>query len=107
MRYRIYAVPLFATASLLSAANVFTATAPSGASFGDTAQAVAFRTTTFYRNVTISMPLLDGSSGGPIGGTEGTAYLVNAINTGTTAANEVAPPVTISGLSGAFASRTL
>ena len=108
MLLRLLAVTLLlTTASLLSAANVFTVTAPSGASFGDTAQAVGFRTTTFYTNVTISMPLLDGSSGGPIGGTEGTAYLVNAINTGATAANEAAPPVTISGLTGSFASRTL
>ena len=108
MRNRISAATLLlTTASLLSAANVFTVTAPSGASFGDTAQAVGFQTTTFYRNVTISMPLLDGSSGGPISGTEGTAYLVNAISTGATSANEVAPPVTISGLSGSFTSRTL
>jgi hypothetical protein len=108
MRNRILAASLLlATASLLSAANVFTATAPSGDSFGDTAQAVAFRTTAFYTNVTISMPLLDGSSGGPISGTEGTAYLVNAISTGATSANEVAPPVTISGLTGSFTSRTL
>ncbi len=108
MSNRISAVTLLlATASLLSAANVFTVTAPLGVGFGDTAQAEAFRTTTFYTNVTISMPLTDESSGGPIGGTEGTAYLVNAINTGATAANEVAPPVTISGLSGSFASRTL
>jgi len=108
MRNRVSAATLLlTTASLLSAANVFTVTAPSGFSFSDTAQAVGFRTTTFYTNVTISMPLLDNSSGGPIAGTEGTAYLVNAINTGATAANEVAPPVTISGLTGAFASRTL
>jgi hypothetical protein len=36
---------LLTTASLLSAANVFTVTAPSGFSFSDTAQAVGFRTT--------------------------------------------------------------
>jgi hypothetical protein len=53
------------------------------------------------------MPLMDNSSGAPIGVTEGTAYLMNAINTGATAANEVAPPVTISGLTDSFVSRTL
>ena len=108
MRFRLPAITLLlTTASLLSAADVFTVTAPSGFGFSDTAQAVGFRTTTFYTNVTISMPLKDDTSGGPIGGTEGTAYLVNAIGTGATAANEVAPPVTISGLTGSFASRTL
>jgi len=87
--------------------TLFNVTAPSGFGFSDTAAAVSFRTTAAYTNVTISMPLKDESSGGPIGGTEGTAYLVNAIGAGATAANEAAPPVTISGLTGSFAWRTL
>jgi hypothetical protein len=95
------------TASGPATSMLFNVTAPSGLGFSDTAQAVGFQTTAFYTNVTISMPLLDGSSGAPIGGTEGTAYLVNAINTGAAPANEVAPPVTISGLAGTFAWRTL
>lgn len=60
-----------------------------------------------YNNVTITAPLEDNSSGGPIGGVEGTVYLTNKIGPGTTVANLVAPPVTVSGLTNTFTVRTL
>lgn len=60
-----------------------------------------------YNNVTITAPLEDNSSGGPIGGVEGTVYLTNSIGPGTTVANLVAPPVTVSGLTNTFTVRTL
>jgi len=58
-------------------------------------------------NVTITAPLEDNSSGGPIAGVEGTVYLTNHIGPGTTVANLVAPPVPISGLTNTFTVRTL
>jgi len=60
-----------------------------------------------YNNVTITAPLEDNSSGGPIAGVEGTVYLTNKIGPGTTVANLVAPPVPVSGLTNAFTVRTL
>ena len=60
-----------------------------------------------YNNVTITAPLEDNSSGGPIAGVEGTVYLTNRIGPGTTVANLVAPPVTVSGLTNTFTVRTL
>jgi hypothetical protein len=60
-----------------------------------------------YNNVTITAPLEDNSNGGPIAGIEGTVYLTNQIGPGTTVANLVAPPVTVSGLTNTFTVRTL
>ena len=60
-----------------------------------------------YNNVTITAPLEDNSSGGPIAGVEGTVYLTNRIGPGTTVANLVAPPVPVSGLNNTFTVRTL
>ena len=60
-----------------------------------------------YNNVTITAPLRDNSSGGPIVGVEGTVYLTNSIGPGTTAANLVAPPVSISGLTASFTTQVL
>ena len=60
-----------------------------------------------YNNVTITAPLEDNSSGGPIAGVEGTVYLTNKIGPGTTVANLVAPPVPVSGLTNTFTVRTL
>jgi hypothetical protein len=60
-----------------------------------------------YTNVSISAPLADFSNGGPIGGTEGIVYLVNQIGPGTTMANDVAPPVLISGLTASFTTQQL
>lgn len=68
---------------------------------------VAWSQSNSYSNVSISAPLQDSSSGGPMSGTEGTAYLVSQIGPGTSAANNVAPPVQVSGLGPAFTTRQL
>jgi hypothetical protein len=60
-----------------------------------------------YTGVSISFPLVDWTVGGPISGTEGIVYLMNQIGTGTTAANEVATPVTVTGLSATVQNITL
>src|ERR1700689_1855570 len=60
-----------------------------------------------YTNVTITAPLEDNTAAGPIGGTEGTVYLMNQVGPGTTTANQVAPPVLVSGLTNAFTTVTL
>ena len=52
------------------------------------------------------MPLAD-LSAPPIAGAEGTAYLMRQIGVGTTAANEVVAPVSITGLTGVSVTRTL
>ncbi len=56
--------------------------------------------TSTYTNESVSLVLVDATIGGPIKGVEATIYLMNAVGPGTTAANEVVAPVTISGLSG-------
>jgi hypothetical protein len=107
MRYRLAVLTVMFTAAAANAANIFTLTGTTQFGFSDTAQVQAFRTSALSTNVTIAMPLKDESSGGPIAGTEGTVYLMNAIGPGTTAANEVAPPVTVTGLAASYTNRTL
>ncbi len=102
----IFAV--LATGGVGHAANILNITGP--APFGFANQIVmveAWSQPATYSNVSITMPLMDGSLDGPIAGVEGTVYLMNQIGPGTTSANEVAPPVTISGLTGTFAPRML
>jgi len=85
------------------AANVFDVTGP--APFGFFSQEVSvigWSQATTYTNVSITAPLRDISTGGPIGGVEGVVYLVNQIGPGTTAANNVAPPVSVSSLSATY-----
>jgi hypothetical protein len=99
---------LLATTALVHAANVISASGPSPFGFGNQAVFVlGWSQGVVYTNVTITMPLEDNSSGGPIGGVEGTVYLMNQIGPGTTSANQVVPPITISGLTNAFTPRTL
>jgi hypothetical protein len=109
MRFRFASLMiLLATTAFAHAANVINATSPSPFSFGNQAVFVtAWAQGAVYTNVTITMPLEDNSSGGPIGGVEGTVYLMNQIGPGTTTANQVAPPIAISGLTNAFTPRTL
>jgi hypothetical protein len=96
------------TGALANAANVLNVTGPDSFGFANQiVQAEGWNQTVGYSNVTIVMPLADFSAGGPIGGVEGTVYLMNQIGPGTTAANEVAPPVTISGLTASFTPITL
>lgn len=110
LRFAIFAA---AAASQVWATNVITIGANCVSpvtclGFGNpTVMAQGWTLATGYQNVTIQAPLADGSLGGPISGTEGTIYLVNQVGAGATAANNVAPPVTISGLTNAFSTRTL
>jgi len=53
------------------------------------------------------MPLEDRTLGGPSAGVQGTAYLTNSLGPGTTIANQVAPPASISGLTASFTTVTL
>jgi hypothetical protein len=109
MRFRFAPLmALLATTALVHAANVINATGPSPFFFGGQAVFVAaWSQGAAYTNVTITMPLEDRSNGGPIGGVEGTVYLMNQIGPGTTTTNQVAPPIAISGLTNAFTSRAL
>jgi hypothetical protein len=106
-RSSLLAVILF-TAAAANAATIFNVTGPSPFGFANqTVLVTGWSQLATYNNVTITAPLEDNSSGGPIAGTEGVVYLVNHVGPGTTAANEVAPPVSISGLTNAFTTRTL
>lgn len=90
------------------AATIYDVSGPSPFGFANqTVLVEAWNQNALYNNVTITAPLEDNSSGGPIGGVEGTVYLTNHIGPGTTVANLVAPPVTVSGLTNTFTVRTL
>lgn len=92
----------------LQAANVFSVTGPAPFSItGEIADVISWTQTTTFANVTITMPLEDITAGGPISGVEGTAYLMNQIGPGTTVANQIAGPVSISSLTNTFSTRTL
>ncbi|MEJ2697314.1 MAG: hypothetical protein P8013_11775 [Candidatus Sulfobium sp.] len=104
----ISAFALLVTVGVGHAANVLTITGPQPFGFYNQIVMVeGWSQTVTYSNVSITMPLVDQSVEGPIGGVEGTVYLVNQIGPGTTSANEVAPPVSVSGLTDTFALRTL
>jgi hypothetical protein len=109
MMIKFSAIAVVLTASVaLHAANVFTVTgSPGFALVSEFAEVVSWNQSSTYANVTITMPLEDVTSGGPIGGVEGTVYLLNQIGPGATAANQLAPPVSISGLTASFTTRTL
>lgn len=74
---------------------------------GNLAFMTAWHQTTTFTNVSISMPLQDNTSGGPISGVQGVAFLTNQIGPGTTAANEVTAPFSVSGLTDSFATINL
>lgn len=108
MRKTALLVILLLIAVAAPAATVYDVTGPSPFGFANqTVLVEAWSQTSLYNNVTITAPLEDNSSGGPIAGVEGTVYLTNKIGPGTTAANLVAPPVNISGLTNTFTVRTL
>jgi hypothetical protein len=108
MIFRLATIAILLTANVaLQADNVFTVTGTNSFGFGGSIFASGLRLSTTYTGVSITMQLGDLSSGGPIGGTEGTAYLMNQIGTGTTSGNIVAGPVTISGLTAAFTPQLL
>lgn len=82
-----------------------TGTSPFGFT-GQPAFVIGWNQAVNYTNVTITMPLQDNTAT-PLSGVEGTVYLVNQIGPGTTAANQVAAPVQITGLTGTFSTKTL
>jgi hypothetical protein len=101
-------VALLATSAVAHGANILSITGPSPFGFANQiALTSAWRLTSAYSNVSITMPLADDPGGSPTGGVEGTVYLMNQIGPGTTVANQVAPPVSISGLTASFTTRTL
>ena len=104
----LFFVLLLAAAAAHAATTIYNVTGPSPFGFANqTVLVEGWYQNAVYNNVTITAPLEDNSSGGPIGGTEGTVYLTNKIGPGTTVANLVAPPVTVSGLTNTFTVRTL
>jgi hypothetical protein len=109
MSYRLAGAAILFTASIaLHAANVINTTGTNSFGFtGQPAFVTAWNQTIGYSGVSIVMPLEDNSAGGPIGTVEGTVYLMNQIGPGTTTANQVAPPVQVSGLTNAFTPITL
>lgn len=90
------------------AATIYDVSGPSPFGFANqTVLVESWNQNALYNNVTITAPLEDNISGGPIAGVEGTVYLTNRIGPGTTVANLVAPPVSVSGLTNTFTVRTL
>ena len=104
----LFFVLLLTAVAAHAATTIYDVTGPSPFGFANqTVLVEGWSQNALYNNVTITAPLEDNSSGGPIGGVEGTVYLTNSIGPGTTVTNLVAPPVTVSGLTNAFTVRTL
>jgi len=99
---------LIATSTAAHALTLLDITGTSTFSFGNSAVIVTgWVQTATYFNVAVKAPMVDNSVGGPIAGIEGVVYLVNKIGPGTTPANNVVPPVVVTGLTSSFATRTL
>ena len=96
-----------ALSAITHAANIFTLSGPQPFGFsGFPLLMQSWSQTTTYTNVSITMPLADFST--PVNaGVEGKVYLMRQIGPGTTASSEVAPPLSISGLTGLPVTRTL
>jgi hypothetical protein len=75
--------------------------------FTGTFLAEGWNETTGYTGVNIAVSLADQTPGGPLSGVEGTVYLMDQYGPGTTSANELAAPVSVSGLSSSFESEQL
>ena len=99
---------LLASSVTAHAATIFNVTGPTPFGFVNQSPAAeGWSQASTYTNVSITIPLADLSAGGPIPGVQGTVYLVNQIGPGTTAANNVAPPVQVSGLTASFTPQVL
>jgi|GEM_PF-2261605 len=109
MRLRFIGMLAVLAAGVGSAANIITVNGGTNLAVPGvgTLYVSSWTQSSSYQNVTITSPLIDATLGGPISGTEGTVYLVNQIGPGATAANNVAPPVTISGLTSVASTPTL
>jgi len=80
-----------------------TADPPLGGISGPAVMVTRWTQTNTWTHVTITVPLRDYRPGGPHAGTQGTVYLVSQVGPGTTAAHNVLPPRTVSGLGDTFA----
>lgn len=99
---------LLASTSALHAGNLLTVTGTSPSGFyNQTSFVWGWSQAATYTNVTITMPLEDETTPNPIGGVEGTVYLMNQIGAGTTSANQVVAPFQISGLTASYTTVTL
>ena len=100
---------LFTASATLPAATIYSVSGinPFGGYFGQSTMDFGWSQSSTFTGVTIALPLADLTMGGPISGTEGTVYLTNQIGPGTTAANNVAVPTSVSGLSALFSPTTL
>lgn len=107
-RFALFFVLILTAVAAHAATTIYGVSGPSPFGFANqTVLVEGWYQNALYNNVTITAPLEDNSSGGPIAGVEGTVYLTNKIGPGTTVANLVAPPVTVSGLTNTFTVRTL
>ena len=100
-------VACVAFSAITHAANIYTLSGPAPFGFGGFPLLVqSWNQTTTYTNVSITMPLADFST--PLNaGVEGKVYLMRQIGPGTTASSEVAPAVSITGLTSVSVTRTL
>lgn len=106
MRLRL-TLALALAAGAMQAATLVNVRGSGAFGFTGTVTAAGFSLSTTCTGVTVAAAMADLTNGGPIVGTEGTVYLVNQIGASATAANNVAPPVTITGLAATFAVQTL
>src|SRR5271157_346356 len=106
MNFRLFLAIAFA-ANVMQGVTLVTVTGSAPFGFNGTVTAAGFSLSTTSTGVSISAGMADLTTGGPLSGTEGTVYLVNQVGAGTTSANNIAPPVTVSGLTATFASRSL
>jgi len=104
-----FSIALLAAVTVAQADNLLTATASGPAvPFGSTAVLVlAWSQEIPYANASITAPLVDTTPEGPIPGTQGVVYLMTSFGPGTTQADHVAPPVSVSGLKSFFEPRLL
>ena len=99
---------VLAACAVSNAANILTISGPSPFGFFNPQVLVEGWTQTgTFTNVSITMPFEDNSLSGPISGVEGTVYLMNQVGPTATPANELAPPESVSGLTGSFSTVSL
>ena len=103
-RIRPFVLVLALSASLpAGAATIYDVSGPSPFGFNNqNPVAIGWSSSLAYTHVSITIPLADLSAGGPMSGVEGAIYLMSQVGPATTSANEVAPPVSISGLTATF-----
>lgn len=106
IRYQLVIGVLLAAAfgaPIATPSTIESITGPKPFAFAATVLDQGWNQSITYTDVSITMPLEDYTETGPITGVEGTVYLMSQFGTGTTSADEVAPPVSVSGLTASFA----